>query len=42
MEEQRSNAGVECETSDKFGVPGCSIRSGDLIDWLIDCFFGNT
>ena len=30
MEGQRSNAGDEGETSERFGVPDCSIRSGDL------------
>ena len=30
MKGQRSNAGDECETSESFGVPDCSIRSGDL------------
>ena len=30
MEGQRSNAGDEGETSESFGVPDCSIRSGDL------------
>ena len=30
MEGQRSNAGDEDETSESFGVPDCSIRSGDL------------
>ena len=30
MEGQRSNAGYEGETSESFGVPDCSIRSGDL------------
>ena len=30
MEGQRSNAGDEGETSESFGVPDCSIRSGDF------------
>ena len=30
MEGQRSNAGDEGETNESFGVPDCSIRSGDL------------
>ena len=31
MEGQRSNAGDhQGETSERFGVPDCSIRSGDL------------
>ena len=30
MEGQRRNAGDEGETSESFGVPDCSIRSGDL------------
>ena len=30
MEGQRSNAGDEGETSESFGVPDCSLRSGDL------------
>ena len=30
MEEQSSNAGDEGETSEIFGVPDYSIRSGDL------------
>ena len=30
MEGQRSSAGVEGETGERFGVPDCSIRSGDL------------
>ena len=30
MEGQRSNDGDEGETSESFGVPDCSLRSGDL------------
>ena len=30
MEGQRSSAGDEGETSESFGVPDCTIRSGDL------------
>ena len=30
MEGQRSNAGDEGETTESFGVPDCSLRSGDL------------
>ena len=30
MEGQGSNARDEGETSESFGVPGCSLRSGDL------------
>ena len=30
MEGQRSNDGDESETSESFGVPDCSLRSGDL------------
>ena len=30
MEGQRSNAGYEGETSESFGVPDCTIWSGDL------------
>ena len=30
MEGQRSNDGDESETSERFGVPDCSLRSGDL------------
>ena len=30
MEGQRSNAGDEGETSERFGDPDCVIRSGDL------------
>ena len=30
MEGQMSNAGDEGETSERFGVPDCSLRSGDL------------
>ena len=30
MEGQRSNDGDECETSERFGVPDCSLRSGGL------------
>ena len=30
MEGQMSNAGDEGETNERFGVPHCSIRSGDL------------
>ena len=30
MERQRSNDGDESETSERFGVPDCSLRSGDL------------
>ena len=32
LEGQRSNAGHEGETSERFGVPDCSIRSGELDD----------
>ena len=30
MEGQRNNDGDEGETSESFGVPDCSLRSGDL------------
>ena len=30
MEGQRSNDGDEGETSESFGIPGCSLRSGDV------------
>ena len=30
MEGQRSNAGDEGETSERFGVPDCTLLSGDL------------
>ena len=30
MEGQMSNDGDEGETSESFGVPDCSLRSGDL------------